>query len=193
MWEIVLDSVVPAIILGIFATVISIVLTEKFSSNKDKKEKQYILLKEIYGVLFDEYKNLENATSPKEENDSETDAVELYTNARISSYNTATMQFEIMQKSLKKIRFVFTENELKDLDCKIKELDKISEKMTISKIYYALQLKENSEDLKFNYNIDELYPLEDFEKVMMDFATKVNSLYDDYTFFVEKKLRSLIH
>lgn len=188
MWEIVLESIVPALLLGVFATIISVVLTNKFSLKKEKREKQYILLSEIYNVLYEEYKNLDGRMESEWD---EVGTTNYFTDALIAVYRDSETKLKSIQKSLQKIRFAYTIEELAVLDSKIEDVENQYKKLYFTALRNKIQDKGDEDKIIIREGID-CYDDDDFQKYMRIFIDNTQLLYNEYMQFIENKLRSLI-
>lgn len=190
MWKIVLDSVVPALILGVFATIISIILTNKISSDKEKKDKQYALLTEIYNVLYEEYKNFDG----KFESDwDDVGTANYFTDALIAMYKDSEIKLKAIQTSLKKIRFAYTIEELKVLDNKIEEAENQYKKLYFTALRNKVREMGDEDRIVIRDGLEFIDDEEDFQKYMRVFIDNAQLLYGEYMYLIENKLRSLIH
>ncbi len=189
MWEIVLDSIVPAIILGIFATLISVLLTNKQSSNKDKREKQYALLIEIYNALYNEIKNMDGKFDSDQD---KVGTVSYFENNLIVMYKNSYNKLESIKNSLKKIRFAYTIEELSKLDKKIEIIENQCKKLYFTSLLREVRENGNEDKIVIRDEIVFYDDNEDLQEHMRIFIDNTQSLYDDYMLFIENKLRSLI-
>ena len=163
-------------------------LTNKFSLNKEKREKQYALLAEIYNVLYEEYKNLDGRL---ESNWDEIGTSNYFTDALIVMYKDSETKLKSIQKSLRKIRFAYTIEELAVLDSKIEDVENQYKKLYFTALRNKIRDKGDEDKIIIREGI-EFYDDDDLQKYMRVFIDNTQLLYNEYMQFIENKLRSLI-
>ena len=188
MWDIVLEGTIPAAVLGIFAIMISIILTNKITKYNEKVNKKYNFLYDVYKLLINEYTAINNENGQHKQIK---DVKEMLSNAQTEVFNRASKTLECIRSSFDNTKFIYTVDEVNIIELKILSVEEIQNKLYFTIFDILSNQQGHVDDIIVSPDF-EIYEDRDIAQHENEFISSVNILKKYYLTQIENKLRKML-
>lgn len=189
MWELIVESGIIALLFGLVTSISGIVITNNYSKKQEKQEKKYILTKEIYEKLVSIYNRQMEKNNV--ENIDKGSATEIFTDALILVYQDSDKKINELKNSYLEIKYILSENEVKNLDSKFGEIEEIGKTLFFTSLYDQIKDKEDYKNIVVSNKVN-IIDSDRIQEYMRKYIDEIRDLESVFLGIVEKELRYLL-